>query len=764
MDALQKAYKRSNDMCSTARVQSVQMKQAGILGSFDSSFGSVGGNSFNAFRNQSANRERYSLFRGWAYSAINALCLRASRQPVRVGRLLGVSPKGEMSTSHLTKNMPAGIQMKALREGFDLVRDHPLVDALDRPNTFQDRASFVYNFVANINLTGWGFILGGQAEDGTNLEFFSIPTTWVPPIHTKGPFAEFKIQDPKKPQANNADNIFPRENVGFGYMPNPADPLSALPPLAAQMDAVRIDDHIQTGQERFFENGVFPSVVVSIGRDPHPDVPGGVRPRLTAGQYRQIKGAIQKKMGGVANMGAPAIVDGMIESILPLGYSSNEMGWAESEEKVKTRILSAFAVHPFLLAEPMNVGGYSQAAVIQGVFCDRVNTFLDMLSMIMTNFAVPLAEDTNKLAIWWDTCEPDDPALRAKQLEIGRKNNDITRNEWRANNGFPAIDAEVERSRLMDHPAGLTGIIQIYTSLGNGLIDNDQAAALIAVFLDIPIEEAKEMVGEGIPQTNEIIEVLQATVEEMKKPVKVEVDDENLSKTISDITSLVTKTRIQMEKDNREVKSMKQKIDELDEAQAFAIIEKEMTKRELAELMNHSIEVSSKDVQIAISEIKAVIASKFTGELKDGIIQQTLDTLSERLTKSNDKIEKALEQPINISVTNEVNPTPVDITNEVSPAEVNVTNNMPPTQVDVHNKVETPEVEVNVEKTVVNVDAPIVNVEAPDVIVQNPPIKIEPKIEVQPAEVKVEICKNEPPKQATITHADGTQSQVRLSD
>jgi hypothetical protein len=601
-------------------------------------------------------------------------------------------------------------------------------------------------------------------EDTDCLEFFSVPTTWVTPLHTNGPFSEFKIQDPKKPATGNDNPAIPRENVGFAYMPNPADPLSALPPMMTQMDAVRIDDHIQTGQERFFENGVFPSVVVSIGRDPHPDVPRGVRPRLTAQQFRQIRGAIQKRMGGVANMGSPGIVDGMIESITPLGYSSNEMGWDRSEEKVKTRILSAFAVHPFLLGEPLNVGGYAQAAIIQKVFCDRVNTFLDMLSMIMTNFAVPHAEDKDRLAVWWDNCEPKDPEINRKQFETGRRNNDVTRNEFRAQLNLPPIEVVEERSRLMDHPAGLSGIIQIFTAMGQGVISASSAASLISTFLDIPIEQAQGMVGEGKQETTEIIEVLQATIDQMKNPVKVELNDEALSKTIQDITELVSQSKVDSEVAKSDSEKALVKLEEMQQQMALEIIQKEMTKRELTELLNHSMEMSSSEVSRAISEIKEAIKSNHMESLKEGMIEQTLNTLSERLTNSTETIEKALEQPVNIQVTNEVNPTPVEIKNEVSPAEVKVTNEMPPTQVDVFNEVKTPEVEVNVEQPAISVQAPNVNVESPDVIVKNPDVKVEPKIEIQPAEVKVEICKDEPPKTATITHTDGTQSQVRLGD
>ena len=139
---------------------------------------------------------------------------------------------------------------------------------------------------------------------------------------------------------------------------------------------------------------------------------------------------IRKTMGGVANYGNPAIVDGLIENITRLSATQNEMGWEKSEDKVKSRILSSFCVHPYILGEPVNVGGYAQAAKIEERFCKRVNTFLNMLSGIVTNFGSSLVNEA--LVVWWEQCQPHDPSIRAKQITDARKNGDISRNEVRA--------------------------------------------------------------------------------------------------------------------------------------------------------------------------------------------------------------------------------------------------------------------------------------------------------------------------------------------
>jgi hypothetical protein len=347
--------------------------------------------------------------------------------------------------------------------------------------------------------------------------FYSLPTTWVRPDHSKGLFSKFRIVNPNKPEASQDTEPLDRSQVAFASMPNPSDPLSPLAPVTTQMLSVRIDDHIQTSQERFFENGVFPSVLVSIGKDPHPDVPSGIRPRLTGPQRRQVNAMIQKMMAGVHNYGHPAILDGMIERIDRLSATQNEMGWEKSEGAVRTRILSAFGVHPYILGEPVNVGGYAQAAKIEERFCKRVNTFLDMIGWTITNFAGPMAGGDDRLLVWWEKCEPNDPSLRLATMREGRRNGDVTRNEYRAFAGFPPVEEEIdERGKLLETVGGMTGAVQVITAVGQGLMTSQTAAHLFSMFFEIPIEEALQIVGQATEA-----ETLEEATETLREAVSV---------------------------------------------------------------------------------------------------------------------------------------------------------------------------------------------------------------------------------------------------
>lgn len=502
MSTMTAALARSRGVVDESYHAALSLKAAGVL-----SFAPPPGfTQFNQFSDDSKNRERYSLYRGWLYAAIHAICAEAAGQPVVVAKLKGKGkPTGQKSVRN---KMTTAARTKAASQEFEVVIDHPLLDLLEQPNTIQTRWSFVYSFIANLNLTGWGYVVGGENEDG-KFEFYSLPSNWIKPDHSEGLFSRFKVVDPTNPSAGQTEGWLTRDNVAFAMLPNPADPRIAFPPANSQIRSIRIDDKIQESQLRFFENGIFPGAIVTIGKDPHPDVPAGIRPRLTAAQRRQVMGAVQKVMSGVANYGNPAIVDGLIESIERMSMTSNEMGWEKSEDKVRTRILSAFGVHPYILGEPVGVGGYAQVVNIEKRFYKRVNTFLDMLGTVVTTFVGPMMnkakagpkkkEVREDLLIWWEECVSVDPSLRWSNLNAARARGDVSRNEIRAELNLPPDETYGDQTKTWT-AADLNAIVALQGAVGQGQVSPQQAAAIYEICLDMDPSDAKKIAGKSPPK------------------------------------------------------------------------------------------------------------------------------------------------------------------------------------------------------------------------------------------------------------------------
>lgn len=480
MDVLTKALDSSRAMANFAR-------QAAVKSDGGSDWMVPYQSGFSAFQDAAKYRDRYGAFRGWLFSAVNALAESAAGQGVNLGRVRA-SPRQDERTGYFMRKATRSIVKLVGRGNVEIVEDDPLLDALDDPNPIQGRWQLVYLFVANLCLTGWSFLVAGADE--RKIELFSLPTTWIQPDHSDGPFSSFTVSNPKKPAAKREK--LDRSQVAFAHLPNPSDPLGALAPSGTQMTAIRIDDHIQTSQEMFFKNGIFPSALVRIGKGPYVDSKG--RPMLTASQRREIYSVIAKLMAGVVNYGRPVIIDGLIEGIERFSATANEMGWDKSEDKNRNRILSAYGVHPYILGEVVNVGGYAQAAKIEERFYAKVNTYLDMLGTCLTNY-MRLAMDDPGLLIWWDKCEPLDPSLHWQNLREARKNEDITRDEFRAALGYPPAEEEHSKSRLLETVGGMTGANALLQAMGRGEVSRDAVVQLFVEFFGVSEDRAREMTG-----------------------------------------------------------------------------------------------------------------------------------------------------------------------------------------------------------------------------------------------------------------------------
>ena len=762
MNALKRSLDRSNGLAVTAYNQALQMKSTGEL-----VFTSSSALPFEGQRSRAVDYESYGLYRGWVYSAVHTLCLEGAGQPVHVARLLDAEPMEEderrrvSRTKHMVGRMPKGIRAKSIREGFDLVLNHPLVDLLAQPNPVQARWQFTYMFMLQLYLTGWGYLVGGVGENG-KMEVYSVPTTWITADHTDGPFSKFRF---KHPRDAGEGRELTRDQVAVAYLPDPSNMLGALAPMRAQINAVRIDDHIQTSQEHYFENCLLPSMVLTVGDNPlGQGIPSAGPPLLSGPMRRQIQGAIAKQYEGVRNYGKPLILDALIKSAERLSATQNEMGWDKSEEKAKRRILSPTGVHPFMLGEPMNVGGYSQAAIIEGLTCKRVNTFLDMLSLLMSNTFAPQMSETDRLAVWWEECVPHDPEMRRKQIADGVKNGYVTDDEARAELNLAPLEITEKRSKLLDTPNGMQATVQLFKELGAGFLTSDQAVQLIIEFFQVTEERAKEIVGAGKESIPAVIEQLQTAVEQMKEPVRVEVGAGIVKDSVERTLSASSDAQAAASEAKEEAREALEITAKMHRQLAVQAVKEGMRAEGLSDAVEGMSRQMTAEVESAVVKMELMFLKNQTEDQKTRDIKSVMDELAAKLSDSFGMIDKAVKQPVNIQVHNEVNPTPIKVVNEVNPAEIKIHNEVPETQVDVRNVVETPEVHVQVDAPAVTVEAPKVKVEAPTVNVEAPSVKVEPTIEVQPADVKVEVCKGDAPRRAIITHPDGRESVVVLEE
>lgn len=453
---------------------------------------------------QRRQRQAYAQLKNWVYAAVNTIAKRLAGQPVAAGELVGASenPERRGYARHSVKGhywqhaVPTRLRQRAAGSSQQYVQleDHPVLDLLAQPNSVQGKFEFLYLSCANLLLTGESYWVGGTRGSGENarMEIWSVPTHWVQPKHDKGPFSSYELVTgtgkpvPLKPG-----------NVARTYLPHPSDIKACLSPLQAVLNAVAVDESIQQSQQDMFRRGINPNLIVTVGRNVGPD--GKLtdrRPILQPHQRRSLIRSIREVWNNVTNVGDPAILDGMIESVHKLQMTPAEMDWIQSGEVAKRRILQAFGVNPIVMGEIVG-SNRAQATEAEKQFCSQgVNPILDALSETLTNYLGPAYTEPKRLLVYVEACEPRDPDLELRRWTAARKQGDVTRDEFRSEQlGLPPGEEAIERNALLSTVGGITGTGQVLSLLAQGMLTREQAKATLMLFLQIDEATADAMVG-----------------------------------------------------------------------------------------------------------------------------------------------------------------------------------------------------------------------------------------------------------------------------
>jgi HK97 family phage portal protein len=354
--------------------------------------------------------EQLKHFTSWVYACIRPIAQKIAAQPIRVGLM----------------KKPSRLK-KATLEAFD---SHPLLDLLADPNELQVAWSLMFVTVASLELTGRCLWWLPERK-----QILPIPSNWIVSQEGSTRIDSFKIRPPKTAEAFDVSSD---QCCYFSY-PNPADPHGVVSPLQAVGAAVDADESITDSQRAMFRRGIHPSHAIIVGKNPHPDMPGGIRPHLTGVQQRQIISAILKRYAGTSK-NEPLILDGMIEDIRKLSNTPEEMDWLNSSKLTKERISQGFGVNPIIMGQVEGANRASATAADKH-FCDfTVNPKIELMSQCMTEWLSPMFGGGIK--IWIEPCIPDDADLSLEWASLLAQSGIITANELRHLSPFGAALTE----------------------------------------------------------------------------------------------------------------------------------------------------------------------------------------------------------------------------------------------------------------------------------------------------------------------------------
>jgi phage portal protein BeeE len=162
-----------------------------------------------------------AMNRNWVHACVRVIAQRIAARSVRVGRVAGGKPgKGTKAASAHPPWMRPG-DVKELTA-------HPLLDAIHDPNPYAVSWSLVYLLVASLELTGRAYVWADTEGDALRLWF--IPSHWVTPDpDAKLPLTRFVVS----PGNSGRQFRLTSDELLLIQLPNPADPLAPLSPLAA---------------------------------------------------------------------------------------------------------------------------------------------------------------------------------------------------------------------------------------------------------------------------------------------------------------------------------------------------------------------------------------------------------------------------------------------------------------------------------------------------------------------------------------------------
>jgi len=382
--------------------------------------------------------EQYRHNLGWVFCCVRAISQKIAGQDVYVGRV--GKPTG--------KKLSLPRHLKAVGDNIEPLPTHPILDLLDDPNPITTRWALLYSAAANLLVTGRSFLW--LPMEGKRRECWPIPTSWVTPIDI----------------LEGRWRIRPKNATGEGFevgndslvhlsLPDPSDPLGgALSPVQAQATAIACDEAQENAQYRSAKQGINPSAIVRVGRQPNMLGTGeGVRPVLTEDQKHEIRDALQSHTGPI-NRGGVLFVDGLIEGYDRFSLTPQELDFLASGQITKARIFQAFGVSPFALGQVEN-GNRAAMLVAQATLSENVlNPLAELFSQGLTAWLAPMFGEPG-LKIWLAPFTVNDDEMSLKQWEVAMRYGAVRKNEYRKTVLNIAEDPEFDRP--VDVVGGMLG-------------------------------------------------------------------------------------------------------------------------------------------------------------------------------------------------------------------------------------------------------------------------------------------------------------------
>ena len=292
-------------------------------------------------------------------------------------------------------------------EDFVEVKDHPILDLLANPNTYETGTEYIRKHFLTLEICGNAFHaldVGSRTDEPVAMnQLMPQYVRALPPAKGTG-----ELVGGWEYGRNQADRLTfkPEEVVQCRMYPAYSDAVWGTGPLHDVWKEFDLLAYALQFETALMQNESRPSYVAEFG------------PTVTQEQASAAIASIEKKLRGAAKAGG--ILGGVRDAVLkPLGLTAKEMQYREGQAVVEKRILKAYGIPESLLARnegSISIGGAGASVAARSVWLSltilpRVNAWADTLNThLLPRFGLRAGE------YWFapDNPDSDDDAVVAE--------------------------------------------------------------------------------------------------------------------------------------------------------------------------------------------------------------------------------------------------------------------------------------------------------------------------------------------------------------
>ena len=326
-----------------------------------------------------------------------------------------------------------------LKNGDEIVEQHPLIDLLNRPNPLQSYSEFFNSLFGYVLLGGNAYILKVGAEQGAPKELHQLrPDRMV--IKGSGnpiPDRYEYVVNGRVQKTYMVDQVNGYSEVKHVKLWNPLDDYYGLSPMSAA--AVEVDQFNMSSKHNvnLLQNGARPSGAVIF----KPQDDAGFAANLSESQRQQLLTDLNNRFSGAGNAGRPMLLEGDFDW-KEMGLTPKDMDFHRLKNMAATDIALCFGVPSQLVGVPdaQTYANVSEARL--ALYEETIIPHLRKIQSDLNEWLVPLYDDRLKLEFDIDSI----PALSERKRKTYEnvtsavREGIMTRNEAREQIGLSPVD------------------------------------------------------------------------------------------------------------------------------------------------------------------------------------------------------------------------------------------------------------------------------------------------------------------------------------